>query len=359
MDELLYKEDWGKAKERMEAWWHGEIIDRPTLQVIAPRDKPIGKIKQVKQPDTIQERWTNVEYVLDVAENQFKQTFFGGEAFPAWWPNLGPDIFAAYLGCPLEFGESTSWSFPIIDSWDDIPELVLDENNVWWKKTIELMHAGIERSKDKFIVGITDLHPGADGIAALRDPQQLALDVIDNPQAVKETLDVLFDVFVDVYMKQYELFKHVSGGTTTWLTVYAENLRWYPTSSDFCCMISVEMFQDIFLDELIREIRWLDRSLFHLDGPGALHHLDTLLNIPELGGIQWVPGSGEDEHGMLKWLPVLKRIQEAGKLIHINVRAHEVELLLEELSPKGLMMSTYCHSEEEAKALLKRVERYS
>mgnify|MGYP001077185720 CR=1 FL=1 len=359
MDQQLYKEDWGKAKTRMEAWWNGEVLDRPALQVTAPRDKPIGRIKQLAQPSTLYEQWTNADYVLDKAENYFKQTFFGGEAFPMWWPNFGPDIFAAYLGCAIEFGENTSWSFPLNNSLAEIAGFTLDEENFWWKKTVDFINLGVQRGKGRFIVGLTDIHPGADGLAALRDPQQLALDAIDDPEGVKEALDALFDVFVDVYTKQYDLVKSVSGGSTAWLQAYAENKRWYPTSCDFCCMLSSEMFKDVFLDELIDEMRWLDRSLFHLDGPGALHHLDTFLNIPELGGIQWVPGAGEQVHGMSKWIPVLKRIQAADKLIHIDVQAHEVEPLLEELSPKGLMMSTSCKSETEARLLLKRITKYT
>jgi hypothetical protein len=32
-------------------------------------------------------------------------------------------------------------------------------------------------------------------------------------------------------------------------------------------------------------------SLFHLDGPGALKHLDSLLELDALDGIQWVSGA--------------------------------------------------------------------
>ena len=35
---MLYKQDWGAAAERMNAWWAGEAIDRPIIQVTAPRD---------------------------------------------------------------------------------------------------------------------------------------------------------------------------------------------------------------------------------------------------------------------------------------------------------------------------------
>ena len=34
---FLYKEDWANACERIRAWWDGEFIDRPVIQVTSPR----------------------------------------------------------------------------------------------------------------------------------------------------------------------------------------------------------------------------------------------------------------------------------------------------------------------------------
>ena len=41
---------------------------------------------------------------------------------------------------------------------------------------------------ENFIVGLTDLHR-RDHLAALRDPQQLAIDLIEYPEAVKAKLE--------------------------------------------------------------------------------------------------------------------------------------------------------------------------
>jgi hypothetical protein len=37
----------------------------------------------------------------------------------------------------------------------------------------------------------------------------------------------------------------------------------------------------------------LPRTFYHLDGIGQLHHLDLVLSIAELDGVQWVPGDGK------------------------------------------------------------------
>ena len=47
--------------------------------------------------------------------------------------------------------------------------------------------------------------------------------------------------------------------------------------------------------ELAASCRRLKNAFYHLDGLGQLPHLKSLLSIPELKGIQWVPGDGQPD----------------------------------------------------------------
>ena len=80
----------------------------------------------------------------------------------------------------------------------------------------------------------------------------------------------------------------------------------------------------------------LDTSIFHLDGPAAIRHLDTLLEIEELNAIQWVPGDGNPP--AKAWLAMLKKIQSAGKCLWVSAPPEDVSTILEELRPEGLMI---------------------
>ena len=44
------------------------------------------------------------------------------------------------------------------------------------KKLVEMTDALLEVGRDKFLVGMTDWHPGGDALAAFRDPAQLAME---------------------------------------------------------------------------------------------------------------------------------------------------------------------------------------
>ena len=351
--ELEYKEDWPRAARRLEAFWDRQILDRAIIQVTAPRDGVTRRA--IPTPPTLEERWTNVEYAVEAANERLRTTYFGGEAFPMYFPNIGPDVFAGYLGCDIVFGEDTSWSVPLIEDWDRAPRLWLDPENRWWKLTLEMTRAAVEVGAGKFIVGLTDLHGGLDAVAALRDPQNLALDLIQNPDAVKRAVDDLIPVWFEVYEAMRKVINPRIPGTTTWLTAWDAG-RYYPVSCDFICMISREMFDEFVLKDIRAETDWLDRSIFHLDGPAAVRHLDTLLEMPGIHAIQWVPGEKIPPEPMTKSIPLLKRIQAAGKGLHLSVRAEEVETLLEALQPEGLILQASTRTEEDARRLVRRVE---
>ncbi len=350
--ELEFKPDWPESARRLEAWWDCQVLDRAVIQVIAPRDGVAAR--EIPAPDTLERRWTDVEYVLSAAQERMRTTYYGGDAFPCYYPNLGPDVFAGYLGCPLEFGETTSWSFPIVDDWADVPPLRLDPENRWWKLTLEMTRAAMEVAPGRFLVGLTDVHGGMDAIAALRDPQVLCLDVIEHPDEVKRAVDALIPVWFEVYERSRELINPGVPGTTTWLSTWSAG-RTYPVSCDFICMISGAMFDEFVLGDLLAETEWLDHSVFHLDGPTAIRHLDALLEIPGIHGIQWVPGSTAHYEPMARWLPLLRKIQAAGRALHLSVQPEEVEPRLGELRPEGLLLQTSCRTEEDARSLVRLV----
>jgi hypothetical protein len=106
--------------------------------------------------------------------------------------------------------------------------------------------------------------------------------------------------------------------------------------SDFSCLISKNMFDEYFLPFIAEQTEMVPRTIYHLDGPGAVRHLDSLLALPHLDGIQWIPGAGAKP--AVEWIPLLQRIQQAGKLVYVYCDKTHVQKLVEELDPEGLML---------------------
>jgi len=117
------------------------------------------------------------------------------------------------------------------------------------------------------------------------------------------------------------------------------------------------MFRDLFLPAIERQIGFLDYSIYHVDGVEAFRHVDVLCGLPQLQAIQILPGAGKPSP--LYYMEVLKKVQNAGKNLHISISPEEVKPALDQLSARGLYISTWCGTESEARQLLANAERWS
>jgi 5-methyltetrahydrofolate--homocysteine methyltransferase len=109
-------------------------------------------------------------------------------------------------------------------------------------------------------------------------------------------------------------------------------------------MISPRMFERFVLPDLIACCDHLDHGFYHLDGKGEIPHLDMLLAIPRLRGIQWIPGDGQPTPD--RWLPLLKRIRDGGKLCQVFVRPEGAQRIVQNLGGKGFLLVIQ-HEEDE------------
>ena len=131
----------------------------------------------------------------------------------------------------------------------------------------------------------------------------------------------------------------------------------YPLQNDFSCMVSADMYEKFFLQDVYDAAGWLDHAIYHLDGPGAVKHLDLLLDVPKLRAIQWTPGDGQPP--MPSWIPMLQRIQNAGKGLFLYVSAEHIEELMKALRPQGVIYYTWATDEAHADQVVRLVEKLS
>jgi len=355
---FVFKPDYEQAKQRIDAWWNGEILDRPLTYITFPKPENERVPVPQSQHPTHRDRYMDVDFQADRALAQIANNVYYGDAMPVAMPNLGPDVFAAFYGCPLEFGAHTSWSKPILHDWspENVDRIRLDTDNLYYKKILELTDAYIERGKGKFIVGVTDLHAGGDAIAAFRDPQNLCLDMLTNPDEVKALVDRVTDDLFKLYDVYRERTRTAGMPCSSWIHLVSDGLFHIP-SNDFSCMISDAQFEDIFLPGIARECAHMTHNIYHLDGPKALRFLDRLLEVPNLQAIQWVPGAGNE--GWRRWLHVYKRIQQARRGFMVWVNAAELDEFMDAIGPQGAFLTVSgVKNQEEADAVLKKVARW-
>lgn len=337
--ELQLKPDFGRTIDRFAAWWNCALIDRPPVTLRAAAGSRVQR-RARPEPPTLRRRWMDVQYVVETAVAEMSRQIYPGDSFPIFWPNLGPEITATLFGCPLEFGPATSWSSPVVHTpqqWHTIIATPPDFTNPYWQTLEAMMRYALEICDQRFIVGITDLHGNYDILAALRDPQALCEDILDHPELIRQAGRHVADAYVAAFQRQYAMVESVGFGSTCWTSLYHPGSAYVP-SCDFWCMVSPAIARDLILPDILREMQPLERSIFHLDGPQALRHLDLLLELPQLHAVQWVFGEG---HGpAAAWVDVYRRILQAGKAVQVLAESPADALaVLEVLGPRGVWLT--------------------
>ena len=361
ISELKLKPDFHQSAQRLEAWWLGRIIDRPPVTLSVKPARPYQGPE--KSHATAEERWLDVEFQVLSAVARLQRHDYPGDGFPMFFPNVGPELTASLLGVAMEYvDQATAWGTPIVNDpadWEQIARTPPDFGTPYWQAMERMTKLALEIRDDRYLVGLTDLHGNYDILAALRDPQRLCLDLIDCPDLVHEAGLHVADVYNQAFERNHALLKAAGLPCTSWTHIYHDGPAYIP-SSDFWCLVSPQIAEELILPDIVTEMRPLERSLFHLDGPQALRHLDLLLELPQLNAIQWVYGDGNGPAS--RWLDVYKRIQQAGKSIQLLAETGSDALtVMEQLDPHGLWLYVFetFDTVADAEAFIRQVERVS
>ena len=186
--ELITKPDIDRAVEMWDAYWAGDVLERPLVVASVPRP---GKPRF-----SVTHNYTNAltgrhAEQLALLDQWLDSTEFLCESIPFAWSDLGPDQFAAFLGTELEFSEdspNTNWVTPIIEEWDDFLPLRLDGDNATWQMALEYARLLAKHGEGRYLVGVADIHSNADALSALRSPERLCLDFYDHPDAIRKAM---------------------------------------------------------------------------------------------------------------------------------------------------------------------------
>lgn len=349
MDTL--KPDWREARQRLCEWWAGKPLDRVPALVRAPRRGTERRPLRTTLPD----KYTDAATVFHNLDATLETTFFGGEALPTHWVYLGPVPLGGYMGCGMHFEASTVWQSPRFDSWDAAAALEFDPANRWYRLLCDLTAQSLRRAQGRYLVSGQGFGCVSDVVANLWGSQETLVAMAEQPEAVRAACDRLTQISIELYDELDALAATCQQGSFDWLYLWSPGRIW-TLQSDLCCMISPAMFEQFVLDELRREAEHADHAFYHLDGPGAIKHLDALLAIDALDGIQWVPGAGVSTDP-LDWIDLFRRIQAAGKKLFIYCPPHRVRELLAGISRDGVCLSIGCPDQNAAEEMLRELER--
>ena len=362
---MRYLANWEETQQRFTAWWRGEPMDRPLLRVVARRQQPLERLEPIKKAQTSEEFHLDAERLLAEQRNYCRTHTFFAEAFPSVDLNIGPGSLAVYLGAGPIFAWDTVWYKKCVkDDWKTFGSLKYRPDNYYWKKHLEAITDANRIAKGDILINIPDLIENLDTLSAMRGSQNLCFDLIDEPELIKQYIKQVDDLYFCYYDAIYNIVKGKDGSSS-----YTAFHIWGPGRTakiqcDFSALMSPRQFRDFVQDSLRKQCRQLDFSLYHLDGPDAIRHLDALMEIEELNALQWTPGAGEPDCGDEKWYPIYDKVRDSGKSLWIGLYdgtiqdcINKADKLVKRYGSQGMYFIFPEMDEEEAQALLLKAER--
>ena len=343
---MEYKSNWEETKEKFKNYWHQKNTGRPLMRVIArkPQIEPLsdgqpheGGIKDVfcqglyyDLPEELkwkdmEDKYMNPERVLARYRDFCEKHLFLAESFPNLETAFGPGSTAAYLGSEIGFKEDTVWFEPCIEDWEDAEPLVYDPENAWLKRHLAFVSRLRELAGDSLVLDMPDLMENIDVLSSLRGAQDLMMDTIEDPEEIEDRVAQVTKAWKEFYDRFYELVKDPEGGSAwSCFQMWAPG-RFAKLQCDASAMISADSFREFVLDSLREQTQHLDYVLYHLDGAGAIKHLDALMELDGINTLQWTPGDTGPDGTCPDWDPIYDKVAAAGKSLWIKVYSGSFE----------------------------------
>ena len=329
--------DWPKLEHDWNAWWTGDL-ERPmvVLETHEPRD---GVDWGTFDPFLTQfPPSAPVEDLLDHSGFLAGATHYYADAYPRWDCNFGAGNVTAFLGASWEHNHDyrTTWFHGAPTGTITEVAVQFDSANAFWQRILATTEGAIARWGRHATIGYADLGGNLDIMAGLRGTQDLLYDLHDAPEEVESLCSQITAAWLRYYDQLDALVAPTPHGSSSWAPLWAP-ARTYMLQSDFCYMVGPAAFERFVLPDLERCCEPVDFPFYHMDGKGQLVHLDMLLSIDKLRGVQWQPGDGAPPAD--QWPEVLHRIRAGGKLCQIYVDRAGAFRVAREHGGKGFVFS--------------------
>lgn len=353
---MRHKPDWNEAKRRLTALWHRERLDRPCISVQAPLTT--SGVEPVPEPANDEACWMDIPYRLALTRHKLETTWWGGESIPSCFHQAG---WVMCLGGTPRFSPHTIWFETRDVDFGKPSPFRHDPASPWVARYRDLyMALCAEAGRDGFLVGAPGGLPANDLLSMHMGTQEFLVALMDHPEwMARAILDGAHDqIRAKTDLQALSQKRHDYWyGNAGWMPFWAPE-PYNAQQSDVSCMLSPEMFDQFVVPEL--DLWGADHGAlwYHLDGGDARQHLPRLLSLPYLRVLQYTSAPFEPPNGPAH-MEFYKRVQAAGKIVHIQVSAEHVEPLARELDPALLMMDTWCSSPSEGERLLEKSVKWS
>lgn len=329
--------DLTKSLARFDAWFANDLLDRPpvTFMRVCRNDVPPPPDPDCSVPGYL----TDGAVRLALFEQTLPLRAFPGDSFPMFCPGIAADHNGTLFGLTLGSNAASVWAEHFVKNIRDVPNLPFSFDNPYWQSIRQATDLSLERGRGRWITTFC-CHGGlnADILVALRGPENLCLDIMDDPEGVRLAANYLAGFHAQVCRDMHSRIMAHGGLVTS--DGELSRLRAGRMGCDFLCLISAEMARRTVYESIESNLNDLEQSYFHLDSEGSLCHLDFILSQPKIAAVQWVYGANRGPAA--KWAEVYQRLQNSGKAIEILLDdVADALALMKHLKPEGAWFKFY------------------
>ena len=327
IDKIYSSARFAEVKDRDEEWWEHKNT-RPIAGVAVTcmqPDLPKPKVPLLCQANCNDMSMT-VDDILDAIEYEACSYEYYGDVLPVFALDcFGPGIVAAILGADLDNSTGNVWFHAKEVLEPEQLKFELDESNPWFLRLKAIMEKSVERFEGRILLSMPDMSGILDLLSVFRPGEHLLLDLYDEPEEVQRLSGELYDVWMKLYRKFAGFLNMDEFGYTDWSSLISKKPS-YIIQEDFCYMIGQDMFEEFVYPNLQRFCKDIERTIYHLDGPGELKHLPKILELEQLRAVQWIPGAGNPS--IENYREIHRSIESAGKYIQL-LSVYEPDQLLQ------------------------------
>jgi hypothetical protein len=350
----LWKDDWDTTRARYLDWWAGRGLVISMWEHLDVDGICHEEVRVPAPPRDLDQRWFDADWRAADIHYRLSRSELRADIPPVANTQLGPGSLAACLGAELVGGEETIW----IEALAPDAPVALDSANPWLRTHLNLVEACRRLSDGRYFVGCPDLMEGLDTLTGLRGVAPVMEQIVLDPEGLERDLQAVNDIWFDVFERIYQLINVDGEMAFCYFSLWAPG-RMAKLQCDVSIMISPDHFRRFVVPYIAEQCRWLDHSMYHLDGVQAIHHLEALLEIEELKAVQWTPGVGQPQGGDPAWFDLYRQVRAAGKSVMATwVQTDELAPLLDAVGPEGVHVLMDFTSPRDIDAALAIAERY-
>lgn len=353
--------NWNELIRRHTAFWECGETDRPLVVALYQAYQDTALVAEAfGQGELLPERIDSAPLLpvfdrMAAAHEQIEDDFIAsGE------PLLGIPWLEAICGCRVKIPDGKSIWAETPASPIDMDELQISPDNPWFQSLVNIIQQVVNHAQGRYPISMSHLRGPTDILAALMGTNNFLMSLVDEPDRMKRLAVRLAEIYVQVAHAQERLIPGFYQGY-----VIRQFGIWSPGRSvwlqdDTSSMISLRRYTQVFLEPMAR-MSVFPYGVLHLHAP-SLHLAELLACVRNIRAVNIY----FDSPGMSleKAFPTLKKLQEKNvplilaKDVYQGFALEEYQLIVENLSPRGLSIHMKAGSIDEGREVLARVSEW-